>query len=58
MIQKPKGTKDILPEDEDKWSYIESTASFIFENYGFKAIRIPTFEYTELFEEELETQQM
>ena len=50
MIQKPKGTKDILPEDEDKWSYIESTASFIFENYGFKAIRIPTFEYTELFE--------
>lgn len=50
MIQKPKGTKDILPEEEDKWSYIESTASFIFENYGFKAIRIPTFEYTELFE--------
>lgn len=50
MIQKPKGTKDILPEDSFKWQYIESIAEEIFENYGFREIRIPTFEYTELFE--------
>ena len=23
MIQKPKGTKDILPQDSYKWQYIE-----------------------------------
>ena len=31
MIQKPKGTKDILPEDSFKWQYIESIAEEIFE---------------------------
>ena len=50
MIQKPKGTKDILPEDSFKWNYMESIAEETFENYGFREIRIPTFEYTELFE--------
>ena len=50
MIQKPKGTKDVLPEDIFKWKYVESTADIIFENYGYKEIRVPTFEHTELFE--------
>lgn len=50
MIQKPKGTKDVLPEDIFKWKYVEGTANIIFENYGYKEIRVPTFEYTELFE--------
>ncbi len=50
MIQKPKGTKDVLPDEIDLWNYTEARACDIFENYGFKEIRIPTFEYTELFE--------
>lgn len=50
MIQKPKGTKDILPNDSYKWQYIESKAKEIIENYGFKEIRVPVFENTELFE--------
>ena len=50
MIQKPKGTKDILPEELCKWKYIEFIAAKTFEDYAFKEIRIPTFEYTELFE--------
>ena len=50
MIQKPKGTKDVLPEEVFKWKYIEGTATIVFENYDYKEIRIPTFEYTELFE--------
>ena len=50
MIQKPKGTKDVLPEEVFKWKYIEDTANMVFENYNYKEIRIPTFEYTELFE--------
>lgn len=50
MIQKPKGTKDILPSDSYKWQYIEQEAKEIFNNYGFKEIRVPVFENTELFE--------
>lgn len=50
MLQKPKGTKDILPVEIYKWQYIESKVKNIFENYGFKEIRVPVFENTELFE--------
>lgn len=50
MIQKPKGTKDILPSDSYKWGYVEEKAKEILENYGFKEIRVPVFEQTELFE--------
>ena len=49
MIQKPKGTKDILPQEIYKWQYIEKVAKETFENYGFKEIRVPVFENTELF---------
>lgn len=51
MLQKPKGTKDILPEESFIWRYVENVAKYeVFENYGFKEIRVPTFEYTELFQ--------
>ena len=50
MIQKPKGTKDLLPSESYKWQYVEQEVFKIFENYGFKEIRIPMFEYTELFQ--------
>ncbi len=50
MIQKPKGTRDILPIDSYKWAYVEKIAKEILENYGFKEIRVPVFENTELFE--------
>lgn len=49
MIQKPKGTKDILPDEVFKWQYIEEKVKKIFENTGMKEIRVPVFEYTELF---------
>lgn len=50
MIQKPKGTKDILPDSSYKWEYVEEKTKEILENYGFKEIRVPVFEQTELFE--------
>ena len=50
MIQKPKGTKDLLPQDAYKWQYIEQVIRTIVENYGFKEIRLPVFQHTELFE--------
>lgn len=50
MIQKPKGTKDILPQDSYKWQYVEEKAKSVLESYGYKEVRIPVFEATELFE--------
>jgi len=45
-----KGTKDILPGEVRKWQKTEKTAKEIFELYGYKEIRTPVFEATELFE--------
>ncbi len=44
-----KGVKDILPADMPSWQYLEATARNLFETYGFSEIRVPVFEYTELF---------
>ena len=49
MIQKPRGTLDILPVDSVKWQYVEETIRNICKLYGFEEIRVPTFEATELF---------
>ncbi|MCD7873198.1 MAG: histidine--tRNA ligase [Clostridiales bacterium] len=45
-----KGTKDILPSEAYKNQYIESTAINIAERFGYKEIRTPVFEHTELFQ--------
>ncbi|MCI9015606.1 MAG: histidine--tRNA ligase [Clostridia bacterium] len=50
MIQKPKGTIDILPDISYKWQYMEKETQKILENYGFREIRVPVFESTTLFE--------
>ena len=49
-IQKPKGTKDLLPEDTCIWQEVEGKVKNVFENYGFREIRVPVFEHTELFQ--------
>ncbi len=48
-IQAIKGVKDVLPGDMPAWQHLETTARKIFEEYGFAEIRVPVFEYTELF---------
>ena len=50
MIQKPKGTKDIIQTESYKWQYVENTVKNILTNYGYKEIRTPVFESTELFQ--------
>ena len=50
LIQKPKGTKDLLPEDTCKWQNVEDIAKLTLEGYGYKEIRVPVFEHTELFQ--------
>lgn len=49
MINIPKGTKDCLPQDSYKWQAIEKTAREVANDFGFKEIRTPTFEHTEVF---------
>ncbi len=44
-----KGTRDILPLDTEVWRRIEDVIRKIMENYNYKELRLPTFEYTELF---------
>lgn len=50
MIQKPRGTMDILPKESKKWQFIESVARSVCRKHGFGEIRFPTFEETQLFQ--------
>lgn len=49
MINIPKGTKDVLPNQSHKWQYIENTAREVAQAFNLKEIRTPVFEHTELF---------
>ena len=49
MIQLIRGFKDILPGEVELWQQVENTARSLLENFGFKEIRIPIMEHTELF---------
>lgn len=49
MIQKPRGTMDIFPDEIYIWQHIEKTAREVAARYGFEEIRFPTFEETALF---------
>ncbi|MDR1327741.1 MAG: histidine--tRNA ligase [Heliobacteriaceae bacterium] len=49
MINIVKGTKDILPQDAAQWQNMEAKALEVFSKYGYKEIRTPVFEATELF---------
>ena len=50
ITKAPKGTEDLLPQDSYKWQYLEKNFKEICDNFGYKEIRVPTFEHTELFE--------
>lgn len=45
-----KGTKDILPPETRKWQWVENQARELLERYGYRELRAPVFEATELFE--------
>jgi histidyl-tRNA synthetase len=48
-IQPVRGMNDILPADAPYWSRIESAAAGLLGDYGFRQIRLPVLERTELF---------
>ncbi len=48
-LNKPRGTKDIMPSEIYKWYYVEAAFRKICAAYGYGEIRTPMFEYTQLF---------
>ncbi len=50
MINVPKGTKDVLPQDGYKWQYVEGVARETAKLFRLQEIRTPVFEHTELFQ--------
>ena len=49
MFRAPRGTADLLPEDQKYWRYIESKAVNLSRLYGFGRIDTPVFEDSNLF---------
>lgn len=48
-FQTPRGTRDILPEEQKYWQFVKTKAEQIAAVFGFKRIDVPTFESAVLF---------
>jgi histidyl-tRNA synthetase len=49
MFQAPRGTQDILPEDQPYWRFLQEKAAEIAQLYGYERIDTPVFEEAGLF---------
>ena len=50
ITKKPRGTEDVLPRDSYRWQFLEDVFRSEARAYGYKELRTPVFEHTELFE--------
>ena len=48
-IKAVRGVRDILPAEAVRWQRVERAARRVFEAYGYRELRVPIFERTELF---------
>lgn len=48
-VNAPKGTRDMLPEEAYRWQWVQSLMRRQASRYGYREIRTPVFEHTELF---------
>ncbi len=48
-IERPRGTRDFLPDEMEKRRAIERVMRRIAESYGYREVLTPTFEHLELF---------
>jgi histidyl-tRNA synthetase len=55
-IRAVKGTHDILPDEIPAWHAVEQAARELFARYGYREIRTPVFEETELFARSIGTE--
>ena len=49
LTQAPRGTRDVLPADSYRWQYIEGKMRGAAALAGYREVRTPVFEHTELF---------
>jgi len=49
LYRAPRGTSDILPQEQAYWRYIEQKAADVCQLYGYERIDVPAFEDTRLF---------
>ena len=49
LTQAPKGTRDMLPQDAYLWQYVEGKMRALAAKWGYREVRTPVFEHTELF---------
>ena len=49
LTQAPRGTKDVLPTESYRWQYLESKMRSSAARAGYREVRTPVFEHTELF---------
>ena len=49
LTQAPKGTRDVLPADSYRWQFIENRMRSAAALAGYREVRTPVFEHTELF---------
>ena len=49
LTQAPRGTKDVLPTDSCRWQHVEAHMRKAAAEAGFREVRTPVFEHTELF---------
>ncbi|MBR4458592.1 MAG: histidine--tRNA ligase [Clostridia bacterium] len=49
LTQAPRGTRDVLPADSYRWQYLESKMRKAASEAGYREMRTPVFEHTELF---------
>ena len=48
-FQVPRGTRDILPGEVERWQWLEERSRAIMALYGYREVRTPHFEATDLF---------
>ncbi len=48
-LERPRGTRDFLPEDMEKRRHVERIMRKVAESYGYREVCTPTFEHLELF---------
>ena len=50
LTQAPRGTKDVLPQESHRWQRVEAVCREVAARAGYREIRTPVFEHTELFQ--------
>jgi len=50
LIKAPRGTHDVLPDEQPLWRHVAGTAEELCAQYGYRPITTPGFEDTELFQ--------